>query len=565
MQHRHIPSYEYDVVVVGAGFGGPVAAKKCAEAGLSTLMIERSEEVGEKIISGLTIPFHGFIFGPAWIRDGNPPIERPADGIINYIITDIDAGDIEIDDSMKIPKPLSPIFAFGYNAYCKPFCQWEAEKAMEAGVDLVTSTTVMDVITEDGYIKGVVTDKGESIRAGIVIDAEGSQGLLAVKAGVREKYPPEVISLADVYDYEMDKEDIDEVMGYTMRFVWAWDEQKLAPPLGHGNGLMVWPYRNSLHFMQDQCLSLDEGKVPNLKKLFEEYHGNITTKLPWWREEITPRIKLRARMFEGFEIYVGLDEKLRQMPNHTDGMILIGDAAGLENTELCDGVPTAWFSAEIAADVAIEALRAGDTSRSFLKRYDDRIKDHPIIQWEITGTNRFNLRYAQEDHDLEKLRKYVHDGWGLGAFSHASTPLMKTVLRYIKEDPAIITAWIRMYFRYYYNWLYERYDYSGGKQGPARDKAAEPRAAQEAFRIGMELADMMLELGGPLFKLAARLLEPLADLANPSMKVMLPFMGALMKGMERLEPYTSPLTDKLIDFVRRADPRIFDPPTEGGS
>jgi flavin-dependent dehydrogenase len=370
MQHRHIPSYEYDVVVVGAGFGGPVAAKKCAEAGLSTLMIERSEEVGEKIISGLTIPFHGFIFGPAWIRDGNPPIERPADGIINYIITDIDAGDIEIDDSMKIPKPLSPIFAFGYNAYCKPFCQWEAEKAIQAGVDLVTSTTVMDVITEDGYIKGVVTDKGESIRAGIVIDAEGSQGLLAVKAGVREKYPPEVISLADVYDYEMDKEDIDEVMGYTMRFVWAWDEQKLAPPLGHGNGLMVWPYRNSLHFMQDQCLSLDEGKVPNLKKLFEEYHGNITTKLPWWREEITPRIKLRARMFEGFEIYVGLDEKLRQMPNHTDGMILIGDAAGLENTELCDGVPTAWFSAEIAADVAIEALRAGDTSRLFLKRYD---------------------------------------------------------------------------------------------------------------------------------------------------------------------------------------------------
>ncbi len=59
--------------------------------------------------------------------------------------------------------------------------------------------------------------------------------------------------------------------------------------------------------------------------------------------------------------------ELRDMPNHTDGMILIGDAAGLESTELCDGVPAAWFSADIAADVAIEALRAGRHLAGFLR------------------------------------------------------------------------------------------------------------------------------------------------------------------------------------------------------
>ena len=91
---------------------------------------------------------------------------------------------------------------------------------------------------------------------------------------------------------------------------WAWNEQKLAPPLGYGNGLMVWPYRNSLHFMQDQCLSLDQDYVPNLKKLFSEYHKNITSKLPWWKNLVAPHIKLRARMWEGFEIYVGLDNSL---------------------------------------------------------------------------------------------------------------------------------------------------------------------------------------------------------------------------------------------------------------
>lgn len=549
----------YDIVIVGAGFGGPVAAKKCAGAGLKTLMLERSERVGEKVISGLTIPFYGFLFGPAFIRDGNPPIERPVDGIINYIIKDIDAGDIEVDDSLRLPKPLSPVIAFGYNTYCLPFCTWLAEKAVEAGAELRTSTTVVDVLRENGVIRGVTTDRGETIRARIVIDAEGSQGLLAVKAGVRDKYPPEVISLADVYDYEMDKEDVDRAMGYTLRFCWGWDEQKVAPPLGHGNGLMVWPYRESVHFCQDQCLRMDGGEVPNLKKLFKEYHENITSKLPWWRDEIAPRIKLRARMFEGFEIFVGLDRELREMPNHTDGMILIGDVAGLENTELCDGVPAAWFSADIAADVAIEALRAEDTSRQFLARYDERIKDHPIIQWSISATNRYNLRFVQEHHDLEELRKYVHNGWGLGGFTHMSTALVRSILRAVADDPTVLTAWVRMYFRYYFNWLYERYDYSGGKEAPARDAAREPRVAQAAFKFVLGTADSLLKLMSPAISETAELVEPLAGLANPAMKTLLPLIEAAFKGLHRMEKVTTPLSNRLISFIKRADPGVFDP------
>ncbi|PIP38130.1 MAG: hypothetical protein COX19_14415 [Desulfobacterales bacterium CG23_combo_of_CG06-09_8_20_14_all_51_8] len=197
----------YDVIVIGSGFGGPVAAKKCADAGLRTLMIERSATVGEKVISGLTIPIYGFLFGPDFIRDGNPPFERPADGIINYIITDIDNGVIEIDDTLRVPRPFSPVISFGYNAYCKPFCEWEAKKALESGAELRTSTTVVDVIRENGRVAGVVLETGEKLFSRIVIDAEGSQGLVAIKAGIRKKYPPEAISLADTYDYEMDKSD----------------------------------------------------------------------------------------------------------------------------------------------------------------------------------------------------------------------------------------------------------------------------------------------------------------------------------------------------------------------
>ncbi|MDY6794966.1 MAG: hypothetical protein SWK76_06765 [Actinomycetota bacterium] len=45
------------------------------------------------------------------------------DRIINYIIKDVETGDIEIDNSLGLPKPLSPVIAFGYNAYCKPLCK----------------------------------------------------------------------------------------------------------------------------------------------------------------------------------------------------------------------------------------------------------------------------------------------------------------------------------------------------------------------------------------------------------------------------------------------------------
>jgi flavin-dependent dehydrogenase len=538
---------EYDVIVIGAGFGGPVAAKKCAEAGLKTLMLERSENPGEKVVSGLTIPIYGFLFGPSFIRDGNPPIERPVDGIRNYVIYNIKTEDIEIVE-MRIPRPLSPIFAFGYNAYCKPFCTWEAEQAVNAGAELRTCTTAIDVIKEDGFIKGIVTDKGEIIRSRIVINSEGSQGILAVKAGVREKYPPQAISLADTYDYECPKEVIDRVFGHTLRFCWGFDEMKIAPPLGHGNGLMSWPYRNSIHWMQDQCLAMNDGQVPNLRLLFDEYHENITTQLPWWRDEIAPIAKLRARMWEGFEIFVGLDDRLRNMPNYTDGMILVGDAAGLESTGLCDGVPTAWFSADIAADVAIEAIKSMDCSAKFLERYNQRIKSHTIIQWAITCNGRLNLFKAQESHDRKDLRARVNYQFGPGVLTHAGTPLVKSLLSGIRKDPMVIKKWVRMLLRYYYNW---EHDCS------SQDRLTRRINSRGALGITLALFDFLVILFSPINWAIACLLEPLAGAVNPLIKAFLPVVEFGLRALIKIEPLFNPVTRWMIDSVKQADPSIF--------
>ncbi|MFX0023652.1 MAG: NAD(P)/FAD-dependent oxidoreductase [Candidatus Hermodarchaeota archaeon] len=548
---------EFDVVVVGAGFGGPVAALICAEAGLRTLIIERSENVGDKIISGLTIPFYGFLFGPKFIRDGNPPIERPSDGIVNYIIKDIEKGDIEIDDSLKIPKPFSPIFAFGYNAYCKPFCEWEVRKAVEAGAVLKKSTTVIDVIKEEGIIKGIITDRGERIYSQIVIDAEGSKGLLAIKAGIRKKYLPETISLADTYDYTMLKEDIDKIFGYSVKMCWGWDEQRIAPPLGYGNGLMVWPYRNSLHFMQDQCLRINGGPVPNLNKDFKEYHKNITQKLPWWKNIVAPRVKLRARMWAGFEIYVGLNKKLRSMANYKDGMILIGDAAGLESTELCDGVPAAWFSAEIAANIAIQAIAANNTSKTFLVKYDRKLKEHAIINWSISGKNRYDLRIAQKEQNIKKLRKYIHNGWGLGALTHFMTPFFKTLLVYVRTEPTIITKWIKMFFRYYQNWVYESYDNSRNWK-VKQINSKKLKRMEKKFTRYLGVIDSLLKSLKKRRKLLSILIIPLSNSLNNIMKNILPLFEPIYSFiLKLLTPISNRFSIKVMKFAKYANPNIF--------
>lgn len=552
---------QYDVIVIGSGFGGPVAAGICAERGLRTLMIERSEKVGEKVISGLTIPVYGFLFGPGFIRDGNPPVERPVDGIINYIIKDIESGDIDTDDTLMIPRPLSPVVAFGYNAYCMAFCEWEAKKAVEMGAELMTSTTVTGLIMKGGAVRGVIVEGGREIRSQIVIDAEGSQGLLAVEAGIRKRYPPEVISLADTYDYEMPKEKVDEIFGHSVRFAWGWDEQKVAPPLGYGNGLMVWPYRESLHFMQDQCLRLDNKKVVNLKKAFDQYHERITSKLPWWKDEVNPHIELRARMWEGFEIFVGLDDELRAMPNHADGLILTGDAAGLEGTELCDGVPSAWFSAEIAADVAIKAIKAGDTSKKFLRRYDRRVRRHPIIAWSIRAKNRYNLRLAQESHDEKELRRYIHQGWGLGTLKSVSTPFMKALLISIAKEPRTVTRWIRMFFRYYHNWHHNRFDYSAEKGNAVPSPRSVPRDRRNAFTLLTDFLDLLLIVTDPLVRLAAIALYPFAWSANLFFRIFLPLIepvyASLLKATEK---GADRLSERAIAFTVSADPSIFNNP-----
>jgi len=377
---------KYDVIVVGAGFGGPAAAKKCAEAGLRTLIVERGQRPGEKIVSGTYVPLFG---APDWIREGNPPLERAAYGWKYHFIK---GGDIYLSIKVSFPFPIS------YGMYCRPMCTWLAEQAVKSGAELRTSTTAVDVIKEGDYIKGIVTDRGEELKSDILIDSEGLQNLLAIKAGIRKKYIPDAIELCLEYDFEMDSADVDRIFEDHIEFHFAMPEEKVIAPLGQGSVVYLFPYRNSIHTCIGQFLK-HEGEVAQTSRLLETYYENYF-QTRRWKEVIGPKAKLRAKMWDTCPLYVGLFPEMHSMPRCGNGILLIGDAAGFEDTSSGAGIANAWYSAEIAADVAIEALKAKDTSAVFLAKYDELWQAHPVLPRSISDRGRRNLLQAQKDEAL---------------------------------------------------------------------------------------------------------------------------------------------------------------------
>jgi flavin-dependent dehydrogenase len=396
---------------------------------------------------------YGFLFGPEFIRKGNPPIERPICSVVNRLVKDGEVYDT--DYSLRMPKPI----ALGYAAYCKPFCTWLADQAVEAGAELRTSTLATDVIQENGRVKGVVTGEGKRIGAKIVIDAGGTQNTLSIKAGLRERFVAEAIELYMLWDLEMAKEDVDRVFGNSMEFFHAFPEEGIGAPLGYGSTLYIFTYRNSIHPGLGQFL-VTEGKTPDVARLLPEYFDTFTRKVIRWKEDIAPSVELRAVMWDVCPIYAGLIPRDRLMPWHGDGMLIVGDAAGFEASAFGDGVPNAWFSADIAAGVAIEAIAAGDASAAFLSRYEERVRAHPFIIHTISDTRRWNMRQLLAGRDFKAFKRKVRDHWGIGAFRYRNMggPVLKASITALRRNPAVLREWVGMFRRYFDNWERDSFD-----------------------------------------------------------------------------------------------------------
>jgi electron transfer flavoprotein-quinone oxidoreductase len=179
----------FEVIVVGAGPAGNAAALTLAKAGLDVLQLERAEFPGAKTGHG------SLLWAPALeqlVPDfrTRAPLERYI--IEQYVWTLDEAAHTGSRDWTCASASASD----RYTILRAPFDAWFSSALKAAGVRVCFATTVIEVIHEkDGPVIGVRTARDGEFYAGVVILAEGVEGLVARQSGLGEDVHPQGVAL----------------------------------------------------------------------------------------------------------------------------------------------------------------------------------------------------------------------------------------------------------------------------------------------------------------------------------------------------------------------------------
>ena len=99
-------------------------------------------------------------------------------------------------------------------------------------------------------------------------------------------------------------------------------------------------------------------------------------------------------------------------PVFTDGMLVVGDAAGMSNAIYREGSNLALISAKLAAQTCIEAHQSGDFSARTLSRYRELLDDSFIMK-DLTQYGRTSRFFQSKPEFLElypgMLAEAVHE------------------------------------------------------------------------------------------------------------------------------------------------------------
>jgi electron transfer flavoprotein-quinone oxidoreductase len=386
----------FDVVVVGAGLAGTAAGYLLAKEGLSVLVLERGEEPGTKNVMGGILyrqPTEEII--PNWWKDA--PIERPIVQESMWLLTD----DSMVQGGFRSLK----LGEEPYNAFSVlrvKFDKWFADQATTAGAVLVTNTVVEDVIKEEGRVVGVRTGRGEGdVYANVVIAADGVNSLLSKKAGLHPELKPNQVALATKEIINMSREKIED------RFLLGPNEGATIEIFGESTMRMIgygfiYTNRDSLSIGVGALLSDFIKKKINPNQLMESFKSH-------------PMVK---RLIEGGDAKEYMAHLIPEggadamPPVVTDGMLVVGDAAGLSNPIYREGSNLALISAKLATQAIVEAHKKGDFTAASLGRYKDLL-DASFIMDDLRAYSKTSKFFQGKPVFLERypeiLTEAIHE------------------------------------------------------------------------------------------------------------------------------------------------------------
>jgi len=332
---------KFDVIVVGAGTGGTMAAKEAARRGLKVLLIDRKpkEKIGDKVC-GDAIGRHHF---------DNLGLSYPKGEELESVFEGIEVYSPDLETVFKIRG--ERLEGFGVNRH--HFGQRLLREALDAGAELMDNTSVIEPIVKDHFVRGVVVRSGgkkTSIEADIVIDASGVTGV------IRKRLPS---------DFDVEKEILQEdlIVAYreirelkrpieTPDYAKIYLTQTIAP----GGYYWIFPKRGGN--IVNVGIGVQSGQnAPNPKKQLYEY-------------------VLNQKIFEGSKIVHGGGGAVpTRRPLDclvANGVMFVGDAAFQVNPVHGGGIGPSMIAGKIAGETAVKALENEDFSREGLWNYNVR-------------------------------------------------------------------------------------------------------------------------------------------------------------------------------------------------
>jgi len=322
---------KYDVLVIGGGPAGAVAAKTAVEKGLSACIIEKRPAIGAPVRCAEGIgreALHEFI-------DPDP----------RWISAEMTGASIVAPDGflMKLESELAGN-KVGYILDRKFFDRELVWKAAEAGADVAVKTRASAPLIEKGFVKGAKVEccgQVTNVTADVVIAADGVESKFSRWCGIDTTVP--VSEIMSSVQYVMADIDIDEhstvfYLGNEVApegYLWVFPKGRRSANVGIG---ISGKKSGEGHRAKDYLERFVKKTFPHGKQI-EYIAGGVSVCRP-------------------------LDCTV------ADGLIITGDAARVVDPLTGGGIYNSMYTGRLAADVAAECIGKGDVSKTALMVYD---------------------------------------------------------------------------------------------------------------------------------------------------------------------------------------------------
>tara|TARA_B100000315_G_scaffold47101_1_gene41880 strand:+ start:4079 stop:5260 length:1182 start_codon:yes stop_codon:yes gene_type:complete len=385
---------QFDVIIVGGGPAGSMAARHAALGGLDVLLLEKDRDIGVPVRCGEAASDEG-------LRIFVEPQERWIKSVINRIRL-ISPNGTKIEFNLKAKGYILDRRVFDYDL---------AQYAAEEGATIATKTYVSGLLFDNGNVAGV---KGEylgdpfEVKSKIVIGADGVESRVGRWAGLKTQLKMKDMESCvqkTVTGIDVDENRFDFFMSQKMApggYLWIFPKGKKAANIGLG-------------------VSGKYSKDRSAKRYLDDF-----------LEEHYPGCSVISTTVGG----VPCDKTLKKFVSN--GLMLAGDAAHMVNPMTGGGIVPAMRGGLLAGETAVESIKNGDVSEKSLNKYADK--------WHKIGGKNHERFYSIKntiskltDDDLDKIAD------GIAKIPEDERSISKVFMKAVFRKPKLIYDVVKVF------------------------------------------------------------------------------------------------------------------------